>query len=153
MRTVQAMTIAKVIIGIFTRQKSRALTKIFSFASTLRHIMPVNDALTDIPKAPKFTPSERLYTDPQNILSLTGVPLVICISCHACMTRDSRMHAPIFVPANYAELAVFVTSIYRACLRWTISPLESPCLRCTQQDRSCWPSGPSREQIQGSNPC
>lgn len=59
-RTVQAITMEKATIGTFTRQNSSLLTLILSFHSTLRHAIPVSDALINMPNAPKFTPSERL---------------------------------------------------------------------------------------------
>jgi hypothetical protein len=51
-RTVQATTMEKAMIGMFTRQNSSGPTLVFSFISTLRHMIPVSDALIDMPNAP-----------------------------------------------------------------------------------------------------
>jgi hypothetical protein len=51
-RTVRATTMEKAMIGTFTRQNSSGRTLIFSFMSTVLHMIPVSDALIDIPKAP-----------------------------------------------------------------------------------------------------
>jgi hypothetical protein len=42
----------KAMIGMFTRQNSSGPTLVFSFISTLRHMIPVSDALIDMPNAP-----------------------------------------------------------------------------------------------------
>jgi hypothetical protein len=42
----------KAMIGTFTRQNSSGRTLIFSLISTVLHMIPVSDALIDIPKAP-----------------------------------------------------------------------------------------------------